>query len=100
MAEFEYNPHAKSVKITYVCPECGTEQQSDYIPVPSPNWESDSHSGSIESDEQTVVCENCGHEFNVSLSTGIYGGSGDVEDVDEIKNVDEDIFDGTEDVGE
>ena len=46
---------------------------------------------SVNSSEETVKCEECGQEFSVVLSTGIYGGEIQIDDVEVIENVQERI---------
>lgn len=87
MANIEYHPFATAISFNYICPHCGHENILENLPVPYPNWEAETHSGSINSDERTVSCEKCGCEYNVVLSTGIYGGDVFMNDVERIKNV-------------
>ena len=91
MAVREYHPFATAINFTYVCPDCGNHNTVDNMTVPSPNWEAEAHSMSVNSSEETVKCEECGQEFSVELSTGIYGGEIQIDDVEVIENVQERI---------
>lgn len=90
MVSFDYNPFADSVSLKYKCPHCGSIN-NETIAVPSPDWCAESHHDSINSDCTELYCENCGTEHNVTLATGIYGGEGYIEDVEELLEVSENI---------
>ena len=90
MASFEYNPFADSVTLVYKCPRCG-HQNTEGIAVPSPDWCAESHSDSINSDIVQLQCEKCEAEFDVMLGTGIYGGEGDISEIDELISYTENI---------
>ena len=91
MANFEYSPFASHVTITFKCPKCGVEQTTDALSVPTPDFLSETHHDSINSDYFEVQCENCDELFEVMLATGIYGGEGEMNGVNEIINIDEEI---------
>lgn len=91
MATFEYTPIADYITVTYRCPHCGHENTTDALSVPMPNMMAESHHDSINSDVFETNCENCGELFDVTLATGIYGGEGYMDEVEEILNVDEEI---------
>lgn len=48
MADFEYSPFDSSIKLSYICPRCGHENNEDFS-VPEPDWAQDSHSQSTTS---------------------------------------------------
>lgn len=84
MAEFEYSPFDKKIRLCYVCSDCRSENCND-IEVPEPDWSSDSHSASIRSEYIELTCVNCGKQYPLTLATGISGGIGildEIEDVD------------------
>lgn len=83
MADFEYSPFDKKIRLNYICPSCGHENSVD-INVPDPDWTRDSHSSSVRSEVVELECANCGQNFKLTLATGISGGVGIVEDVDEV----------------
>lgn len=86
MAEFEYSPFDSKLDLEYVCPNC-KHHNKEQIDVPRPDWNSDSHSRSINSDEIEVTCQQCGKSYSVIMATGISGGEGFMKDVDEDLNV-------------
>lgn len=90
MASFEYHPFCDYVTLTYICPDCGKETTSDALPCPSPDWDAESHHRSIQSDFEEAICEHCGAIHQVSLCTGIYGGEGEISDVEQLVDVEED----------
>lgn len=81
MADFEYSPFDKLIKLGYTCPHCGHENSLE-IGVPQPDWTSDSHSQSINADVIELECENCKNQLELTLSTGISGGLGILKGVD------------------
>lgn len=83
MADFEYSPFDKKIRLNYVCPSCKHENSVE-LNVPEPDWTRDSHSSSIQSDVVELECANCGQKFQLTLATGISGGLGIVEGLDEV----------------
>lgn len=90
MATFDFNPLAESVTVTYKCPQCG-EKNTETFPVPSPDYAAETHHDSENQEFFDALCGNCDTEFNVIITNGYYGGSCDMEDVDEIIDVEENI---------
>lgn len=90
MASFYYNPFADSVSLEYKCPHCG-HHNSETIDVPTPDWCAESHHDSVNSDYTELYCEKCGSEFQVTLATGIYGGEGEIEEIEELLGCTENI---------
>lgn len=93
MVCLEYNPFADYVSVTYKCPHCGKINKTAQLSVPTPDWLSDSHSDSIESDVVEVVCENedCKRKYEVVLATGIYGGEAYMKDDVELIDLEEEV---------
>ena len=94
MADFEYSPFDRSVRLSYKCPHCEHENSFE-TGVPQPDWTADSHSQSINADVIEIECENCHNQYELTLSTGISGGYGildgvDVVEVTEISDEDND----------
>ena len=81
MAFFEYSAFAKSVRLGYVCPKCSKENNI-LVKVPEPDFSSDSHSESINSDITETECQHCGTVYELTLATGIGGGEGMLKDID------------------
>lgn len=90
MATFDFNPLADSVTVTYTCPYCGQENIESFL-VPTPDFAAETHHESENQEFYDAQCKNCEKEFNVIITNGYYGGSGDIEDVEEIINVEESI---------
>lgn len=91
MACLEYNPFADYVSVTYKCPHCGKINKTSKLSIPAPDWLSDSHSESIESDVVEVECENedCKLKYEVVLATGIFGGEAYMKDDIELLDLEE-----------
>lgn len=83
MADFSINPIAEYVILTFNCSACGTENQTDALVVPIPDYSAENHRESINSEDYEHECETCGTLFNISLYNGIYGGTGEILDLDD-----------------
>lgn len=82
MANFEFNPIDDYIQLRFTCPNCGDENITDEIIIPSPNFEAENHSDSIRENEATHVCE-CGEEFEINIYNGLSGGDGDISNLDD-----------------
>lgn len=83
MTTFEYNPFAEVVTITYYCPICGHKNIESFV-VPTPDWAAESHHDSVSTDVVDINCNNCGREYKIELATGISGGEGKIQEVEDI----------------
>lgn len=92
MASFDYNPIADSIKILWVCPECGHENCSEFIP-PKPNLAADTDRESQNSEWFEEVCANCDHQINVTLCTGMWSSYGEIDVDDENLKWVDDVID-------
>ena len=84
MASFDFNPIADYVVLKFKCPECGTENETDALSVPTPDFAAENHRDSCNYDEYEHECSNCGHIFDITINNGIYGGDGEISDVDDV----------------
>lgn len=93
MAGRDFCPIADTISIHYICPQCGHINETGDLEVPIPNFEAESHSGSIESEIYEDNCEHCGHLVNFIVSAGIGGGDVYSDDLDEdqLLKIDESI---------
>lgn len=92
MASFDYNPIANSIKLFWVCPECGSKNCSEFVP-PSPDFSAETDRESQNTDWFDDECDNCNHQINVTLCTGMWSSYGDI-DIDDVN------FKGVEDMME
>ena len=92
MASFDYNPIASSIKLFWVCPECGCENCSEFIP-PYPNFLAESDREIQNTDWFDDECVNCNHQINVTLCTGMWSSYGDIDVEDENFKGEEDVID-------
>lgn len=83
-----FSPLCESITISFQCPNCGEEVVSDSLFVPSPNFAAENNSDSMNYEVEEVICDNCGHECNVTIYNAMYGGEVEVEGVDNV-SVDE-----------
>lgn len=84
----EYNPFVDYIVLKLKCSHCGEEFTTDGIVVPSPDWSSETHHGSVETDYCELACDKCGGQIDITMATGIYGGEVNVENA-EIMNLEE-----------
>jgi len=82
MANFEFNPIDDYIQLRFTCPNCGEENITDEIIIPSPHFEAENHSDSIAENEATHECV-CGEQFDINIYNGICGGDGDISNIDD-----------------
>ena len=90
MKQFDFNPLAEFVTITWKCPDCDEVNESDAFYVPTPNYEAETHRDSEWAECYEGSCRTCGHLITVELYNGFCGGSG-VVDLDDSDVLDIDI---------
>lgn len=78
----EYNPYVDYIILKLKCSHCGKEFVTEGIGIPNPDWSSETHHGSVETDYCELSCENCGSQIDVTMATGIYGGEVNVENAE------------------
>ena len=83
MAFFEFNPIIDYVVVRFKCPECDTWNETDALSVPIPDFTADTHSDSVNSEIYEHECSNCGHLFDIAINNGMYGGDGEIPDVND-----------------
>lgn len=86
MSSSEYNPFVNHIVVELKCNNCKNVFKTDNLAVPSPDWSSETHHNSIETDFCEIACDKCGKEIELTLSSGIYGGDVQSDDA-EILNV-------------
>lgn len=90
MASFEYNPTAESLTITFRC-KCGETITTEALNIPLPDFSSDTDDDSSKSEYNECNCEKCDMQYDITLTSSISGGFGDISDLDEenLLNVEE-----------
>lgn len=83
MASFDFNPIADYVILKFKCPQCGTENETEKLAVPTPDLTAETHSESCNSDYDEHECPECGTVFDIILSNGIGGGDGEINGLDD-----------------
>ncbi|MFQ7265340.1 MAG: hypothetical protein ACLRPS_00360 [Paraprevotella clara] len=81
MASFDFNPIADYVVLRFTCPECNALNETEALSVPTPDFSAETHHDSINYENYEHECPNCGHLFDITINNGIYGGDGDISDV-------------------
>lgn len=100
MASFEFNPIANFVVLRFKCPECGHDNETDALYVPVPDFTAENHSDSCNSEDYEHECPNCGYLFEITLNNGMYGGDGEITDVEDGLSVEEEFPDNEDDYEE
>ena len=89
MNTFNFNPISRYVTLRFTCPHCGAANETEALCVPSPNWEAETHSDSVEYNTYEHTCD-CGETFKITLYNGFYDGSGEIDtDVEDLEVEDE-----------
>lgn len=85
MNTFNFNPISRYVTLRFTCPHCGAANETEALCVPTPNWEAETHSDSVEYDTYEHTCD-CGETFEITLYNGFYDGSGEIDtDVEDLE---------------
>ena len=100
MAFFEFNPTVEFVTLKFKCPECGNYNETDALSVPMPNLAAENHSDSCNYEDYEHICPICGHLFDITINNGMYGGDGEISDVEDGVAVEEDYSDYEDDYDE
>ncbi|MBP8777755.1 MAG: hypothetical protein KBH23_07205, partial [Bacteroidaceae bacterium] len=87
MASFNFNPIVDYVVLKFNCPECGTENETDALSVPMPDFSAENHRDSCNDENYEHQCPNCEHIFDIIINNGMYGGDGEISDVDDEEGV-------------
>ncbi len=86
MKTIEFNPFGTSaVMLSFECDECGSLIESEFIFVPTPDYSADTASDSYVANYDSTSCNNCGKEFNITVSSSY------VDGMIEIDNLKEDV---------
>lgn len=80
----DINPICESISVKFQCPDCGEEVTSESLWVPTPNFAAENNADSTSYEDYEVECENCGRTFEVTIYNAMYGGSVEVEGVDDV----------------
>lgn len=80
----DFNPICESISVTFQCPDCGAEVASGPLWVPTPNFAAENNEDSTSYEDYEVECEQCGRSFDVTIYNAMYGGSVEVEGVDDV----------------
>ena len=81
MVTFDFPPLTNKVKVIFECPKCGEQIESDWLGVPSANYDGDNHDDSLCTEDYEVVCPKCGAQDSVTVGESIYGGEGFIEEL-------------------
>ena len=89
----------RSITLRFYCSECGEEIEEIIESLPSPNLmsERDTYSGTLETDCTDIECPTCHKNYNIQLTSSIYGGELYSDDLDEdtemeVEDIDDNYF--------
>ena len=74
-----FNPLAEAIVVKFECIECGSEISETIEGLPIANMMADCVSDSENSDEEVVICPDCGKEYTCSIYVNLYEGNIKVE---------------------
>jgi len=84
MGYFSFNPFGtESINLYFTCSKCGSDVVSEDIPIPIPDYSSDTASGSQTEAEDYAICEKCDKEYEITIFSTYAGGDGVIEGVDD-----------------
>lgn len=85
MGYFSFNPFGtESINLSFTCCDCNSDVVSEDIPIPSPDYCSDTASGSQTEEEGYAICETCDREFEITVFVTYAGGDGVIEGIDDV----------------
>ncbi len=74
MFEAELNSNASSIEVKFSCIDCGENIVEELsIPLPDFDTDKDTHSATRSDSFDTILCPDCGKEYNVQLISSILG---------------------------
>lgn len=83
-----------SIIVRFTCPQCGEKVKQELYNIPIPNGGADTASDSENSDDEDLLCDNCGHEFRAEIYANMYEGNVEIIDAesnDVIENVEVEV---------
>ena len=85
MGYFNFNPFGtESINLCFTCNDCNSEVISEDIPIPSPDYSSDTASGSQTEGEGYAICGTCDKEYEITIFSTYAGGDGVIEGIDDV----------------
>lgn len=83
MYTFEYDAfNSQSLSVSFKCPKCENELESEEIPIPQPDLTADTHSDSQTDEFDTIYCEDCNETYEISLHSTLGGGTAYIQGID------------------
>lgn len=80
---FEYDAfNSQSLSVSFKCPKCDNELESEEISIPHPDLTADTHSDSQTDEFDTIYC-NCGEDYEISLHSTLGGGTAYIQGIDD-----------------
>lgn len=81
---FEYDAfNSQSLSVSFKCPKCDNELESEEISIPQPDLTADTHSDSQTDEFDSIYCENCDETYEISLHSTLGGGTAYIQGIDD-----------------
>ena len=81
MVSFDYDPVKSCIALCFECSECGSQQKTKNFRIPSPNYDDVDNSDTYNDYEH--LCSCCQKIYTITLHSSIYGGIGEIRDLDD-----------------
>lgn len=75
---------AESIEIVFKCDSCDNEIKTEALYLPSPNYLAERSSDSHNESEEYICCENCGKDFEVTISVGYADAFVNIYDISDV----------------
>lgn len=81
---FEYDAfNSQSLSVSFKCPKCDNELESEEISIPQPDLTADTHRDSQKDEFDSIYCEDCGETYEISLHSTLGGGTAYIQGIDD-----------------
>lgn len=80
---------ADSIKVSFVCPQCGKTVEYEIEDLPIPDYGAETAADSESYDSEDFQCQNCGHEFRADKFVSFYEGNVEIDDLQTGEEIDE-----------
>ncbi len=88
MKEMNYNPFGnKGLILEFKCKDCPNNIVTDEIPIPAYDLMSETVIDSNNCDEDSVICNNCNKEYNITICASNSDGYIEISELDAAWNV-------------
>ena len=88
MKYFEYHfAGPESLTLEFICDKCSHKIVTEDIPIPMPNFAAETSRDSEVDHEESIVCENCKKQYDITLFSSYAGGQGQIANLDDEQRI-------------